>query len=152
MGMKNGPMQGRCGPVAALAFLTPMMLFNASQALTLCVRHDGRVAIEALVNNRCPCEAHPAPTDPDNTIAGTGSRLAEEGCQSCTGLFLPVGLCRGRSMPTHTSPGLGVCPAVGSHGALSLPDILDVGEAVPFESPPLSICYHLPLNSTILRV
>jgi hypothetical protein len=147
-GMKNRSSQARLGKIVALMLLTPMAMFNASQALTLCVRHDGRVAIEPVIEGHCPCGTHPSGADPEQATAGA-LRSTNKPCQSCADLSLPIGLCQSGSKEK--------APGAGNQGSLLsfTPQTISVcnpGEVTPFESPPDWICYHTPLKSIILRV
>jgi hypothetical protein len=170
-GMKNRSIQGRFGRMAALVLLIPMTMFNASQALTFCVRHDGRMAIEPVIEDHCPCgkaptggrspvghqtQSHFSNADPDGTTVVVATlSVADTPCQSCTDLSIPVGLCnapiRAKDFsPLPTSPF--ACPAFGNHGGLLLPASIGLGETVPCGSPPAWVGYPVLLDSIILRV
>lgn len=166
--MKNRPVHSRFGRIVRVAkregrrlglmvlvLLAPVTMLNASQALTLCVRHDGRIAVEPVVEGRCPCETHASSPNPDGTAVVSTPDLAEMSCQSCTDLSIPPGLCLepGRAKgfsPLRAAPPAG--PAWGNHAGMPLPVALGVGETTPFESPPDRVSYPIPLDSIILRV
>jgi len=149
MSMQNRPMQGKCGRIAVLLLLSPMMTLNASQATTLCVGHDGHVAIELVVDDHCTCEVRTSGTGADHVPAGTASSVMDERQQSCTDLSIPIGSCGSRTAPVPSkadSSGPATAPAFPSPAATG-----EVEIASP-ESPPTFIRYYTPLNSIILQV
>jgi hypothetical protein len=145
--MKTKPIQGRCGRIVVLLVLTPMMTLNASQAMTLCVGDDGRVAIELLVQDHCACRAQTPGAD--SVLVGAASRIMDGRGQSCTDLAIPVGSCGIRVTPAASN----AIPA-GPTAAPPLPSpaALDAIQIVWLASPPAFTCYYCPLNSIILRL
>ncbi|RPJ59936.1 MAG: hypothetical protein EHM24_27535 [Acidobacteria bacterium] len=147
MQTKRRLLPDRCGRIAVLLALSPMMMLNASQALTLCVGHDGRVAVELVVQGRCACEV--PTTDVESTAVDTASHLEEGADASCTDLAIPVGACGSRSAPATSK-----VAAAGPGTALPLlpPAALDAIESTGLAPPPAFICHCTPLSSIILRV
>jgi hypothetical protein len=145
--MKIKPMPTGCGRIAVLLVLTPMMMLNASQAMTLCVGQDGHVALELLVGDHCTCEVR-ATGAGDARIDGA-SRLLDGRSQSCSDFVVPVGACGVRAAPA-TATGIPRTPDAAL--PLPLPAALDTIGLAPPESPPLLSCYGTPLGSVILRV
>ena len=145
--MKNRPVQGRCGRIAVLLALTPMMMLNASQAMTLCVSHDGRVAIELVVQDHCACEVQPLGAN--SALMDAASLLIDRQSQSCTDYAIPVGSCGSRVAPA-TSKATSVGPATAP--PLPSPAAIDMIPIASPESPPAFPCYYTPLNNIILQV
>lgn len=75
-----------------MILLTPITTLNASQALTLCVGHDGHVALELLVQDRCTCEIRDAAGD---AMAGS-PRVMEDSGLPCMDIPIPGGSCDNR--------------------------------------------------------
>jgi hypothetical protein len=130
-----------------LLLLTPMMVLNASQAMTLCVGHDGHVAIELVVQDHCTCEVRTSGAD--NAVVGAASRVIDGRSLSCADYAIPVGSCGVCAAPV-TSEAAFVGPATAP--PLSSPAAIDAIQIAPPESPPAFICHYTPLNSIILRV
>jgi hypothetical protein len=147
--MKNRLMQSKYGKVVVLLWLSPMMMLNASQATTLCVREDGRVAIELVVDDHCTCEVHASCTGADDAPAAAALCATEEHSQACNDLSIPVGSCHGRTAPITAKAGFG-----GPTIAPTLPELAtaDVVQIRWPESPPVFRPYYTPLDSVILRV
>ena len=148
MDMKTRPIQGRCGRIAVLLVLTPMMMMlNASQAMTLCVSHDGRVAIELVVQDHCACEVQTSGAN--SALMDAASRVIDGQSQSCTDYAIPVGSC-GLRPALVTSKAAAAGPATAP--PLPSPVALDVTESAALASPPAFTCYYTPLDSIILQV
>ena len=145
--MKTRPIQGRCGRIAVLLALTPMMMLNASQAMTLCVSHDGHVAIELLVGDHCTCKVRTASAD--NVLMGAASQLMDGRSHACSDFIIPVGSCSVRAAPATSKAMAG---AAATAPPLPLPAVIDAIESASPESPPTFPCYYTPLCSVILRV
>ena len=149
MSMKNGPGQGRRSRVVILLLLSPMMMVNTSQATTLCVRDDGRVAIELVVDGHCTCEVHASCAGADHAPAAAALCAAEEHSQACNDLSIPVGSCRGRPAPATPKAGFGGLLAAPASPGLATADVTQIRWP---ESPPIFLHYYTPLDSIILRV
>ncbi|MCX5643565.1 MAG: hypothetical protein NTZ17_02595 [Phycisphaerae bacterium] len=145
--MKTRPIQGGCGRIAVLLVLTPMMVLNASQAMTLCVGHDGHIAIELVVQDRCTCEVRTSGAD--GIVVGAASRAIDGQSPSYADYAIPVGSCGVRAAPV-TSEAVFVGPATAP--LLPSPAAIDVIQIASPESPPALICHYTPLNSIILLV
>jgi hypothetical protein len=147
MGMKNRPIQGGCRRIAVLLVLTPMMVLNASQAMTLCVGRDGHVAIELVVQDRCTCEVRTSGAD--GIVVGAASRVLDGRSLLCADYAIPVGSCGVRAVAV-TSEAASVSPATTP--ALPSLAVIDVIQIASPESPPALLCHYTPLNCIILLV
>ena len=149
MDMKKGPVQGGCGRSVVLLLLTPMMTLNASQAMTLCIRSDGHVAIELVIQDRCTCEMRTSGVEADSIPTIVTSCVADGRGTSCTDLSVPIGVCGSRMAPDTSNAN-----AVGWMTAppLPWPATLDAINVASPESPPPLVPHHAPLDSIILRV
>jgi len=87
---------GRCGRTAVLLMLSPMMLLNVSQAMTLCVRGAGDVALELLVGDHCTCEMGAPDTDSGGALADTASSGMGAGDWPCLDIPIPTSSCDSR--------------------------------------------------------
>jgi hypothetical protein len=145
--MKTGLTPSKCGRTAVLLVLTPMMMLNASQAVTLCVGHDGHIAIELLVGDHCTCEMRTAGAN-DVLISAT-SRLMEGRSLSCSDFVVPIGACGVRTARAASTviPG-----APAATPPLPLPAAIDALDIASLESPPAFSCHYTPLCGVILRV
>ncbi len=145
-----------CGRTIVLVLLTPITMLNASQALTLCVGHDGRVALELLVQDRCTCEMRPCGTDaPGDAISGS-TRVADGSGLPCMDIPIPGGSCDDRAR-VHASPThKGRCPIpIGVAGPLGhsltfMDSITGPGDAP--RSLLASVSHSRPLDSILLQV
>ena len=147
MSTKTRPIQGKCGRIAVLLALTPMMLLNASQAMTLCVGRDGHVAIELVVQDHCACDT-PA-SGPGSARADGAAHLADGPCWLCTDFAVPVAAHNGRTAPLSAkaiSSGLGAMPP------LSAPALLDTGESTAPQAAQAFLSFYTPLGNILLRV
>ncbi len=147
MAIRTGTIRGRHGRVAALLMLTPMMILNASQAMTLCVSRDGHVAVELLVQDRCVCNT-PA-SESRGFLVDATLDITDGRDLSCTDLAMPPGACS--THPTLTPSkaaaiGLATIPP-------ALPSaITDMSRDNAHLPSPAPVCYHAPLNSIVLQV
>jgi hypothetical protein len=144
--MMSRPIQNGCGRIAVLLALTPMMMLNASQAMTLCVSQDGHVAIELLIGDHCVCEVRTAGAD--NVRIDAAARLLDGRSQSCTDFVVPVGACGVRAAPAtstvvYGAPAALPVPLAAAIDALGIPSP---------ESPPALSSPYTPLHGIILRV
>jgi hypothetical protein len=145
--LQTGPTPRKCGRIGVLLVLTPMMMLNASQAMTLCVRHDGHIALELVIGDRCTCDMQAAGAD--DILLETTSHLMEGPSHSCSDFVVPIGACSVRAAPATSVPLSGV-PDV----APPLPLWADIDALVTasLESPPAFSCHSTSLSSVILRV
>jgi len=97
MSTKIGPIQGRCSRTGVLLMMTPLLLLNASQAMTLCVRGDGQVALELLVQGHCICDVSTPGAETSESLAGTASHGAGDGGQPCMDIPIPTSTCESRT-------------------------------------------------------
>ncbi|MCX5645728.1 MAG: hypothetical protein NTZ17_13785 [Phycisphaerae bacterium] len=147
MSTKTRPIQGRCGRIAVLLVLTPMMALNASQAMTLCVGHDGHVATELIVQDHCACEVQTSGAN--SALMDAASRVIDGQSQSCTDYAIPVGSC-GLRPAWVTSKAASAGPATAPpRPSLAVIDVIQIASP---ESPPAFPCYYTPLNNIILQV
>ncbi len=86
-------MPGRCGRIAVLLMLAPLMMLNASQAMTLCVRGHGDVALELLVGGHCTCEMGTPDADSSGSVAEVASRSISDGGWPCLDIPIPTSSC-----------------------------------------------------------
>jgi hypothetical protein len=99
MGTKRRSISDRRGRTIFLVLLTPITTLNASQAMTFCVGHDGRVAIELLVQDRCTCELRSAEPGAQPTGLTNPSHRAGAPGLPCLDIPIPGGSsdCRTRT-------------------------------------------------------
>lgn len=147
MSIKIRPFPAGRGRIAVLLVLTPMMMLNASQALTLCVSQDGHVALELLIGDRCVCEARASGAE-DVRIDAT-SRLLDGRSQSCSDLVVPVGSCGVRAARATATVISGAPAATPPLPPLAEIDAVNIASP---ESPPTFSCFDTPLYGVILRV
>jgi len=144
-----------------LVLLTPITTLNASQALTLCVDHDGRIALELLVQDRCTCELRPgaANTAPVGMTAiphlGGGLGL------SCTDIPMPGSSSDNRMRTARSparrhprAPALAALSGLGGPGSLfATPITAKPGGPDPATQSLLaSLACHSPLTGILLQV
>ena len=129
--------------------LTPMMMVNASQAMTLCVSGDGHTAIELVIGDRCTCELPSSGASADGVRVSGPSHLMDGRSLSCTDMSVPVGSCDGRTAPGTLKADL-ASPAAAP--PLPPPATIDAMATALCESPPFLACYSTLLDSIILRV
>jgi hypothetical protein len=147
MATRLGIIPGRYGRVATLLMLTPMMLLNAAQTMTLCVGHDGHVAVELLVQDHCVCNT---PTSESHDLFVDATLNITDGRDlSCTDLAIPTGVCSVRPAP---APSKAVFMSLTTTPPLLSPALTDTSRTNSRESSLASGCYYAPLNSIILRV
>ena len=129
--------------------LTPMMMLNVSQAMTLCVSSDGRTAIELVIGDCCTCELPSSGPSTDGVRVSGPSHLMDGRDLSCTDMSVPIGSCDGR-----TASGTAKARPASPTAARLLPPsaMIDAWETPHCESPPLLACYSTLLDSIILRV
>jgi len=90
-------MPGRCGRLAVLLTLTPLMMLNVSQAMTLCVRGAGDVALELLVQDHCTCEMATPGASESGSLADVASRGMGDGGWPCLDIPIPTSSCDRRA-------------------------------------------------------
>jgi hypothetical protein len=146
MKTKTGPMPGRYGRTAVLLMLSPMMLLNVSQAMTLCVRGAGDVALELLVGDHCTCEMGAPDTDSNGSLADTASSGMGAGDWPCLDIPIPTSSCDSRmslAAAAHSPCFFGTAGPVSAlvdlSGAMT--------RASKTSSPP-----HAPLETILLQV
>ncbi len=93
MNTKKRPRPGRFGRSVVLLMLTPLLMLNVSQAMTFCVRGDGAVALELLVEGRCTCEMGTPDADAGGPTVDTMSRGTHEGGWPCLDIPIPTSSC-----------------------------------------------------------
>jgi len=93
MKTKKRPMPGRCGRIAVLLMLAPLMMLNVSQAMTLCVRGHGEVALELLVEGHCTCEMGTPDADSSRSVADAASHGIDAGGWPCLDIPIPTSSC-----------------------------------------------------------
>lgn len=76
-----------------LLMLTPLLMLNVSQAMTLCVRGHGDVALELLVDDHCTCEMGVPDADSGGSTVGVVSRGTGEGGWPCLDIPIPTSSC-----------------------------------------------------------
>lgn len=142
-------MQRRCARTFVLLLLTPMMMLNVSQAMTLCVSGDGRTAIELVIGDCCTCELPASGADADSVRVSGPSHLMDGRDLSCTDMSVPIGSCDRR-----TASGIAKARLASPTAARLLPPsaTIDARETPRCESPPSLACYSTLLDSIILRV
>jgi hypothetical protein len=160
MSTRSRSVSSRCGRTLVLVLLTPITTLNASQALTLCVGYDGRMAVELLVQDHCTCDVRPSGTDAlHDTIAGS-SRITDGLGLPCLDIPIPGGSCdnRMRAGPALTNGRQSPTP-IGAAGlaGLNLSFVgpiatLSGGPGDTIQSLPASVSYYAPLESILLRV
>lgn len=160
MSTKSRSVSSRCGRTLFLVLLTPITTLNASQALTLCVGYDGRMAVELLVQDHCTCDMRPSGTDaPRDTIASSLHVIGGLGLP-CLDIPIPGGSCdnRMRAGPALTNGRRSPTP-IGAAG-LAGPNLSSVdpiaslsgGPGDTIRWLPASVSYYTPLESILLRV
>jgi len=139
-------MPGRCGRIAVLPALSLMMLLNTSQAMTLCVRGAGNVALELLVQDRCTCEIGMPGADSSGSLADAASDGIGAGGWPCLDIPIPTSSCdRRMSLAADSHP-----PCLSGTGGPE-PAIVDSSCAMTralrtFPTP------HAPLETILLQV
>jgi hypothetical protein len=161
MGIRSRSISGRCGRTLVLVLLTPITTLNASQAMTFCVGHDGRVAIELLVQDRCTCELRPADAGAPPAGLTNPSRRAGEPGLPCLDIPIPGG-----APDCRTGTGLSSARQQRYPGATvggpALPG-RDLGYVPPARAKPggpedatrrllACVSYYTPLDSILLQV
>ncbi len=160
MSTRSQSVAGRCGRTFVLILLTPITTLNASQALTLCVGHDGRVALEMLVQDRCTCEIRPSSADTQGDALTGPSRVADGSSLPCLDIPIPDGSCddRMRARPSTTngrqrSTPTGVAGLPGQD--LSLVNVTPSPFGDPDHATRLFLAFvshYTPLDNILLRV
>jgi hypothetical protein len=126
--------------------LTPLLMLNVSQAMTLCVRGHGDVALELLVDGHCTCEMETADTDASGSVAQVTSRGGNEGGWPCLDIPVPTSSCDRRvSLAANAQP-----PCLSGTG----------GPASAMMNPPCAVSPdfrisptpHTPLETILLQV
>ncbi|MCU0914371.1 MAG: hypothetical protein MUC88_07410 [Planctomycetes bacterium] len=147
--MKKARRQMGLSKPAVLVLLPLVMTLNASPVTTLCVRPDGRVAVEPVIHDQCTCDAHACGAASDPAAAGLAAHHADGPCQPCTDLSVPVGSCQGRAAPDNLKAGRNSPVAVLPPFLSPVPHGMDM----PSPDPPPAPARHDPLlDSTVLLV
>jgi len=146
MKMKTGPMPGRCGRTAVLLMLAPLMMLNVSQAMTLCVRGHGDVALELLVEDHCTCEMGAPGAGSSGSLAGMAPDGIDAGGWPCLDIPIPTSSCDSRmslAMAAHAPCLVG---AGGPEPAKMNPPCAAIRESRIVPAP------HIPLETILLQV
>jgi hypothetical protein len=93
MKTRTRPRPGRCGRTVVLLMLTPLMLLNVSQAMTLCVRGHGDMALELVVQDRCACEISTPGASSSDSLASIASDGLDAGGWPCLDIPIPTSSC-----------------------------------------------------------
>jgi hypothetical protein len=105
MKTRKRPRPGRCGRIAVLLMLAPLMMLNVSQAMALCVRGGGEVALELLVEGHCTCELGAPDADSGGSTLEVASRGSSEGGWPCLDIPIPTSSCDRRvSLAANSQP------------------------------------------------
>ncbi len=146
MKTKTRPRPGRCGRSVVLLMLMPLMMLNVSQALTLCVRGHGDVALELLVDDHCTCEMGVPDADAGGSTVGVVSRGTGDGGWPCLDIPIPTSSCDRRvSLAAHSQPPY-LPGAGGPEPVLMKPPGAAVRDFRIFPTP------HAPLETILLQV
>jgi hypothetical protein len=107
-------------------------MLNASQAMVLCVGHDGHLAVEVAGHNHC-----------------RGGHASDSHCRPCTDIPIPIGPCTEHNAADKLVPG-----SVYLVAPLSLLQTApaDVETVVASVSPVILISFYTPLRSIVLQV
>ncbi len=76
--------------------LAPLMMLNVSQAMTLCVRGHGDVALELLVEDHCTCEMGTPGAGSSDSLAFMASAGMDAGGWPCLDIPIPTSSCDSR--------------------------------------------------------
>lgn len=144
-----------------MVLLTPITTLNASQAMTFCVGHDGRVAIELLVQDRCTCELRSAEAGGQPAGLGDPSHGAGQPGLPCLDIPIPGGAPDCRTRTSSSSAQRQEHPG-GISSAAALPS-QTLACVLPARAKPggpedatrrLCACvsYYTPLDSILLQV
>ncbi len=139
-------MPGRWGRIAVLLTLSPLMMLNVSQAMTLCVRGAGDVAVELLVGDHCTCEMDTSGADSSGPLAGMASGGMGAGDWPCLDIPIPTSSCDSRmSLAANSHP-----PCLAGAGSPEPAMVNPPGAVVRslgiFPAP------HAPLETILLQV
>ena len=146
MKTKKRPMPGRCGRVAVLLALSLILLLNTSQAMTLCVRGSGDVALELLVEGRCTCEMGTPDADSGGSVVDVASRGISEGGWPCLDIPIPTSSCDRRVSLAADSQAPCFSGADGPGAAMTNAPCAVVRGLTTFPTP------HAPLETILLQV
>ncbi len=129
-----------------LLMLTPLMTLNVSQAMTLCVRGHGDVALELLVDDHCTCEMGMPDADSGGSTVGVVSRGTGEGGWPCLDSPIPTSSCDRRMSLAADSHASCLAGISGPDPALMKPPCAAVRDFRIFLTP------HAPLETILLQV
>ena len=146
MKTKQRPMPDRCGRIAVLLVLSLMLLLNTSQAMTLCVRGGGAVALEFLVEGHCTCEMGTPDADTEGSTAAMASRGANDGGWPCLDIPVPTSSCDRRVSLAADAHAPCLTGAGGPEPAMIKPPCAAVRDFGIFPTP------HAPLETILLQV
>ena len=139
-------MPGRCGRIAVLLMLAPLMMLNVSQAMTLCVRGHGEVALELLVEGHCTCEMGTPGADSSGSVEDAVSRGINDGGWPCLDIPIPTSSCDRRVSLAASSQPPCLAGAGGPEPAMTDPPCAAVRGSRAFPAPPA------PLKTILLQV
>lgn len=145
--MKNRRFQKRHARTIMPVLLSLMAALNASQAMVLCVGHDGHVAIEHAVHSHCACAGQTP--DPANSHDSGDPHLADGHRQPCIDIPIPVGGCEEQITPDVSRANTVKAVAMASPRAYPDTDTAFLAGSGPPESP---ATYDVPLRSIVLQV
>ena len=145
MKTKTRPMPGRCGRIAILLMLAPLMTLNVSQAMTLCVRGNGNLALELLVEDHCTCEME-SPGAPSGGAAVSMASARPGGGWPCLDIPIPTSSCDRRASLAAAS-GPHCFPGVSGSGPAMVDSSCAMTLALRIFPAP-----HAPLETILLQV
>lgn len=139
-------MPGRCGRTAVLLMLSPMMILNVSQAMTLCVRGAGDVALELLVQDHCTCEMGTPGADSSGSLADAALGGVGDSGWPCLDIPIPTNSCDSRMSLAAASHPLCLAGAGGPEPAMVDPPCAMTRALRTFPT------HHAPLETILLQV
>lgn len=126
--------------------LAPLMMLNVSQAMTLCVRGHGDVALELLVAGHCTCEMGMPDADSGESTVGVASRGSNDSGWPCLDIPIPTSSCDRRvSLAAHAQPPC-LAGTGGPEPAMRSPPCAAARGLRIFPTP------HAPLETILLQV
>jgi hypothetical protein len=121
-------------------------MLNVSQAMTLCVRGHGDVALELLVEGHCTCEMGMPGADSGGSVVDVASRGINEGGWPCLDIPIPTSSSDRRvSLAADAHPPC-LSGAGGPGPVMTNPSGAAVRSSRIFPTP------HAPLETILLQV
>ena len=127
-----------------LLALSLLMTLNTSQAMTLCVRGAGGVALELLVEDHCVCEMNTPGTDSSGSLAASGGM--SDGGWPCLDIPIPTSSCDRRVSLAAASQPLCLAGAGGPDPVMANSSCAMTRALLIFPTPPA------PLETILLQV